>query len=160
MIATYIGLGVFLFWTLVPFLWMLLASLKTNKEIYDDFTLIPNGTGGIEDRMSVLWDQGVAAGRLSAEEFVRITSANAAQIFGLYPRKGLVAAGSDADIVVWDPVGTRTISAATHQQNVDANVFEGMTVTGVARHTVAGGLLAWSEGELRAVRGHGRYVGR
>ena len=125
-----------------------------------NFTLIPNGTGGIEDRMSVLWDQGVAAGRITPEEFVRITSANTAQIFGLYPRKGIIAAGSDADLAVWDPAGTRTISAKTHHQNVDANVFEGMTVTGVARHTVAGGLLAWTDGELRAVRGHGRYVAR
>ena len=125
-----------------------------------NFTLIPNGTGGIEDRMSVLWDQGVAAGRITPEEFVRITSANTAQIFGLYPRKGVIAAGSDADLAVWDPAGTRTISAKTHHQNVDANVFEGMTVTGVARHTVAGGLLVWTDGELRAVRGHGRYVAR
>jgi dihydropyrimidinase len=126
----------------------------------DDFTLIPNGTAGIEDRMSVLWDQGVATGRLTAEEFVRITSANAAQIFGVYPRKGVIAAGSDADVVVWDPSGSRTISAKTHHQNVDYNVFEGMRVTGVARHTVAGGMLAWTDGELRAVRGHGQYVAR
>jgi dihydropyrimidinase len=126
----------------------------------DDFTLIPNGTAGIEDRMSVLWDQGVATGRLTAEEFVRITSANAAQIFGVYPRKGVIAAGSDADVVVWDPNGSRTISAKTHHQNVDYNVFEGMRVTGVARHTVAGGMLAWTDGELRAVRGHGQYVAR
>ncbi len=126
----------------------------------DDFTRIPNGTGGIEDRMSVLWHHGVAAGRLTPSEFVRVTSTNAAQIFGMHPRKGLVTAGSDADLVVWDPAATRTISARTHHQNVDFNVFEGMEVSGVARHTIAGGLLAWSDGELRAVQGHGRYVRR
>ena len=126
----------------------------------DDFTRIPNGTGGIEDRMSVLWHHGVGTGRLTPGEFVRITSANAAQIFNIYPRKGVVAAGSDADIVVWDPDGSRTISVRTHHQNVDFNVFEGMNVTGVARHTIAGGALAWTDGDLRAVRGHGRYVPR
>ncbi len=125
-----------------------------------DFTRIPNGTGGIEDRMSVLWHHGVAAGRLTPSEFVRITSANTAQIFNMYPRKGVIAAGSDADLVVWDPAATRTISARTHHQNVDFNVFESMTVSGVAQHTIAGGLLAWTEGDLRAVRGHGRYVRR
>ncbi len=126
----------------------------------DDFTRIPNGTGGVEDRMSVLWDRGVAAGRLTPEEFVRLTSANAAQIFNLYPRKGLIAAGSDADLVLWDPAATRTISRATHHQNIDFNVFEGMTVQGVARHTVSQGKLIWSDGDLRAVKGAGRYIPR
>ncbi len=123
-----------------------------------DFTRIPNGTGGIEDRMSVLWHHGVTSGRLTPQEFVRITSSNTAQIFGHYPQKGLVAPGSDADLVVWDPAGTRTISVRTHHQNVDFNVYEGMTVTGVARHTITGGYLAWTNGELRAKRGHGRYM--
>jgi len=126
----------------------------------DDFTRIPNGTGGIEDRMSVLWHHGVATGRLTPSEFVRITSANAAHIFNMYPRKGVIAAGSDADLVVWDPAATRTISARTHHQNIDFNVYEGMAVSGVAQHTVAGGMLAWTEGDLRAVKGHGRYVRR
>jgi dihydropyrimidinase len=126
----------------------------------DDFTLIPNGTGGIEDRMSVLWHHGVGTGRLTANEFVRITSTATAQIFNIYPRKGAVAVGSDADIVVWDPAGERTISARTHHQNVDFNVYEGMTVQGVARHTVSAGTLVWTDGDLRAVRGAGRYVDR
>jgi dihydropyrimidinase len=125
-----------------------------------DFTRIPNGTGGIEDRMSVLWHHGVRSGRLTAEEFVRITSTNTARIFNIFPRKGAILPGADADIVLWDPAGSRTISARTHHQRVDANVFEGMEVTGVARHTVSRGRVVWSDGDLRAERGAGRYVER
>jgi dihydropyrimidinase len=126
----------------------------------DDFTLIPNGTGGIEDRMSILWHHGVVAGRLTPQEFVRVTSTNAAQIFNIHPRKGSVTVGADADLVVWDGRATRRIAAATHHQNVDFNVFEGMEVQGVARHTIASGRLVFTKGELRAVRGAGRYVDR
>ena len=79
----------------------------------NDFTKIPNGCGGVEDRMAVIWDEGVNSGKLTPSEFVRVTSANAAQIFNIYPRKGLIAPGSDADIVVWDPEGSRTISASS-----------------------------------------------
>ena len=77
----------------------------------DDFRKIPNGTGGIEDRMPLLWTFGVNAGRLTKEEFVAVTSANIARILNIYPRKGAVAVGSDADLVVWDPAATKTISA-------------------------------------------------
>jgi dihydropyrimidinase len=126
----------------------------------DDFTRIPNGTGGIEDRMSVLWHHGVGAGRLTPNEFVRITSTNTAQIFNMYPRKGTIRPGTDADIVVWDPQGTRTISAKTHHQNVDFNIYEGMQVTGLARHTISQGKLVWTDGDLRTVRGAGRYIER
>jgi dihydropyrimidinase len=126
----------------------------------DDFTRIPNGCGGIEDRMGVLWHYGVNSGRLTPSEFVAVTSTNAARIFNLYPRKGAVEAGADADLVLWDPEASRTISAATHHQNVDFNIFEGRTVRGLARHTIAAGRLVWSDGDLRAVRGAGRYLPR
>ncbi len=126
----------------------------------DDFSKIPNGTGGIEDRMAVLWHHGVGTGRLTPNEFVRVTSTNAAQIFNLYPRKGSVSVGADADLVLWDPAGTRTISAKTHHQNIDFNIFEGMTVTGVPRYTLSQGRVAWADGKLDAVRGAGRYVPR
>jgi len=126
----------------------------------DDFTRIPNGCAGIEDRMSLLWHHGVGSGRLTPSEFVRITSSNAAQIFNLYPRKGAVRVGADADLVVWDAEASRTISARTHHQNVDFNVFEGMTVKGIATHTLTRGQLAWVDGDLRAVRGHGQYLPR
>ena len=126
----------------------------------NDFTKIPNGCAGIEDRMSVLWHYGVGSGRLTPSEFVRITSTNAAQIFGLYPRKGAMRVGADADVVIWDGNGSRTISAKTHHQNIDFNVFEGRTVTGIATHTFARGRLSWVDGDLRAERGHGRYLHR
>jgi dihydropyrimidinase len=126
----------------------------------DDFTKIPNGTGGVEDRMQVLWHHGVNTGRLTPNEFVAATSANAAKIFNIYPRKGVVAAGSDADLVVWDPKRTRRISAKTHHQKIDFNIFEGMEVEGVNVVTLSQGKIVWRDGELRSVKGAGRYVDR
>ena len=126
----------------------------------DDFTKIPNGTGGVENRMEVLWDSGVRTGRLTMNEFVRATSTSAAQIFNMYPRKGVVAPGSDADLVVWDPEASKTISAKTHHQNVDYNIFEGMTVTGIPSHTISQGNLVYKQGELQVERGAGRYLHR
>ncbi len=126
----------------------------------DDFSKIPNGTGGVEDRMAVLWTHGVNSGRLTPEEFVAITSANAARIFNLYPRKGSISVGADADIVVWDPEASKTISAKTHHQQVDFNIFEGMQVRGLPSHTVSQGKLTWVQGDLRAERGAGRYLKR
>jgi len=126
----------------------------------DDFRLIPNGTGGVENRLEVLWDQGVNTGRLTMNEFVKVTSANTAQIFNIYPRKGSVSVSADADIVVWDPAATKTISAKTHQQKVDYNIFEGMTVTGCASHTISRGKVVFADGQLDVERGAGRYVDR
>ena len=126
----------------------------------DDFRLIPNGTGGVEDRMAVLWHHGVGTGKLTPSEFVRVTSTAAAQIFNIYPRKGSVSVGADADLVVWDPEGSRTISAKTHHQNIDFNIFEGMTVKGIPSHTVSAGKLVWKDGELNVENGAGNYVDR
>lgn len=107
---------------------------RSQKEMgLTNFTRIPNGVPGIEDRMSILWHHGVTSGKLTPEQFVAVTSANTARIFNLHTRKGLIAAGADADIVLWDPLATRTISSATHHQNVDYNIYEGITVTGVAK---------------------------
>lgn len=125
-----------------------------------DFTKIPNGTGGVEDRMAVLWTHGVGSGRLTMNEFVRVTSTNAAQIFNIYPRKGSISVGADADIVVWDPGATRTISAKTHHQKVDFNIFEGMTVKGVPSHTISQGRLVYANGKLEVEQGAGRYIPR
>lgn len=126
----------------------------------DDFTKIPNGTAGVEDRMAVLWDEGVNSGRLSMNEFVALTSTNSAKIFNIYPRKGAVSQGADADLVVWDPEGTRTISAKTHHANVDFNIFEGKTVKGIPSHTISQGKVVWADGELNVERGAGRYINR
>ncbi|MDX1737612.1 MAG: amidohydrolase family protein, partial [Alphaproteobacteria bacterium] len=126
----------------------------------DDFTRIPNGTAGVEDRMAVMWSHGVNTGRMTPSEFVAATSANAAKIFNIYPRKGSVAVGADADLVVWDPEATRTISAKTHHQRIDFNIFEGMEVKGNPSHTISQGVVTFKEGDLRAVRGAGRYIKR
>ena len=126
----------------------------------DDFRGIPNGTGGIEDRMSVLWHHGVGTGRLTPSEFVAVTSTNTAKIFNIHPQKGSLSVGADADVVVWDPSATRTISAETHHQNVDFNIYEGMEVTGVAKVTLSRGRVVWNDGDVRTERGTGRYVPR
>jgi dihydropyrimidinase len=126
----------------------------------DSFTKIPNGCGGVEDRMSVVWDAGVGSGRLTPSEFVAVTSANAAKLFNIYPRKGCIVEGADADIALWDPQATKTISKATQKSRGDFNVFEGRTVRGLATHTVSQGKLVWADGDLRAARGSGRYVKR
>ena len=126
----------------------------------DDFRKIPNGTGGLEDRMPLLWTAGVNTGRLTGEEFVAVTSANIARILNIFPRKGAVAAGSDADLVVWDPAGSKVISAKTQLSRIDYNVFEGFECTGLPIVTVSRGKIAWREGELRAEKGSGRYVER
>lgn len=126
----------------------------------DDFRKIPNGTGGIEDRMGVLWHHGVNTGRLTPNEFVAVTSANTAKIFNIYPRKGNITIGADADIIVWDAQKTRKISAKTHHQKVDFNIFEGMEVKGANTVTIAGGKIVYKDGEVRTVRGAGRYINR
>jgi dihydropyrimidinase len=126
----------------------------------DDFRKIPNGTGGIEDRMSVLWHHGVKSGKLTPSEFVAVTSTNCAKIFNIYPQKGAIAVGADADIVIWDPDASRTISVDTHHQNIDFNIYEGMEVTGVAATTISQGKVVWANGELLTVEGAGRYIKR
>ena len=126
----------------------------------DDFRLMPNGTGGVENRLEVLWHHGVGTGRLTMNEFVKVTSTNTAQIFNIYPQKGVIASGADADIVVWDPEASKTISAKTHHQNVDYNIFEGMTVKGCASHTISQGKVVYANGELNVERGAGRYINR
>ncbi len=125
-----------------------------------DFTKIPNGCGGIEERLAVIWDAGVNTGRLTPSEFVAVTSANAAKLFNIYPQKGSISAGADADLVLWDPQGTRTVGVKTQHSKVDFNVFEGRKVRGIPSHTVSQGRVVYAKGELRAERGAGRYVKR
>jgi dihydropyrimidinase len=125
-----------------------------------DFTKIPNGTGGLEDRMPMLWTAGVRTGRITPNEFVAVTSANVAKIMGMYPRKGAVRVGADADLVVWDPEKSKTITAAAQQSKIDYNVFEGQRVTGLPRFTLTRGLVAVHDGEIRTQEGHGQFVAR
>ncbi len=126
----------------------------------NDFTKIPNGTGGLEDRMPVLWTRGVNSGRLTANEFVAVTSTNIARILNLYPKKGALEAGSDADIVIWDPKATKTISAATQLSAIDYNVFEGVKCEGLPRITLSRGEIVWQDGRMTAAAGRGRFVPR
>jgi dihydropyrimidinase len=126
----------------------------------DDFSKIPNGCGGVEERLAVIWHEGVNSGRLTPSEFVAITSANTAKLFNLYPRKGSVSVGADADLVVWDPQAHKTISVKTQHSKVDYNIFEGRQVRGLPSHTLSQGRLVYVNGDLRATQGAGRYVKR
>ncbi|WP_312839954.1 dihydropyrimidinase [Delftia tsuruhatensis] len=126
----------------------------------DNFAKIPNGTGGVEERLAVIWDAGVNTGRLTPSEFVAITSANTAKLFNIYPRKGLVGVGADADLVVWDPAATHTLSVRTQHSKGDYNIFEGRTVQGMPSHTISQGVVAYAQGDLRAEKGKGRYIKR
>jgi len=125
-----------------------------------DFTKIPNGTGGLEDRMPVLWTRGVNTGRLTMQEFVAVTSTNIAKILNMYPKKGAILMGSDADIVVWDPARTKVITADKQQSAIDYNVFEGIEVVGLPRFTLTRGHVAISEDEINTQQGHGEFVAR
>jgi dihydropyrimidinase len=126
----------------------------------NDFRMIPNGAGGIQDRMSLLYHHGVREGRIDLHQFVDLTSTRAAKIFHLYPRKGSIAIGADADLVVWDPEGTRTISAKTHFHRNDRSIFEGFRVMGVPSTVLVRGEIAYRDGDLRVSKGSGRFLAR
>jgi len=138
------------------------CAFSTEQKRYGlgDFSKIPNGTGGLEDRLPMLWTHGVATGRLTLNEFVAVTSTNAAKILNCYPKKGAVLVGSDADLVVWDPNKEKTITAANQQSAIDYNVFEGKHVKGLPRFTLSRGHVAVHDGEMRSQEGHGQFVKR
>lgn len=132
---------------------------KEHKELgKKDFTKIPNGVNGVEDRMSVVWEKGVEGRIISPQKFVAITSTNAAKIFNLYPRKGRIAVGSDADIVIWNPEATRIISAKTHYQACDFNIFEGMKCHGVPEVVIVRGRVCVENGTVRVAEGQGQFI--
>jgi dihydropyrimidinase len=125
-----------------------------------DFTKIPNGTGGLEDRLSMLWTHGVATGRITMNEFVAVTSTNIAKIMNMYPKKGAILVGADADIVVLDPARGKTITAAAQQSAIDYNVFEGKAVTGLPRFVLSRGHVSINDGAIKTEEGHGKFVAR
>jgi dihydropyrimidinase len=126
----------------------------------DDFRLIPNGAAGIEHRLPLLYTHGVLTGRIDLHQFVNLTSTRAAKIFGLYPRKGSITVGADADLVVWDPEATATISAQTHHHKVDRSIFEGFELKGVPSTVVVNGRIQYQNGDLKVERSAGRYLKR
>ena len=137
------------------------AFTTKQKEVgLNDFTKIPNGTGGLEDRMPVLWTHGVNTGRMTMNEFVAVTSTNIAKILNIYPKKGAVLPGADADLVIWDPKATKTVSAETQISVIDYNVFEGQKLTGLPRMTLSRGEVCWQDGKVTAKTGRGKFVAR
>jgi dihydropyrimidinase len=126
----------------------------------EEFQVIPNGGPGIENRLHMLYEFGVKAGRFDMNRFVELTSTNAAKRFGLYPRKGTIAPGCDGDIVVWDPDKKLTISAATHHSNVNYNLYEGTEVTGAPAVVLVRGQVIVENDELVGKPGDGQFVKR
>ena len=108
----------------------------------------------------MLWTYGVVTGRLTMNEFVAVTSTNIAKILNIYPKKGAILVGADADLVVWDPNREKTISAASQQSAIDYNVFEGKHVRGLPRYTLSRGLVSVEDGEIKTQEGHGQFVAR
>ena len=134
---------------------------KEQKELgRGDFTKIPNGGPGVEHRMSLVYNGGVAGGRISLNRFVELTSTSAAKLFGLFPRKGTIAVGSDADIVIFDPNEEMTISAATHHMNVDYSAYEGTKVRGATKTVLSRGKVVIDDGKYVGKPGDGQFLRR
>ncbi|WP_346355046.1 dihydropyrimidinase [Azotosporobacter soli] len=125
-----------------------------------DFSRIPNGIPGVEHRLALLYSYGVLAGRISLNDWVMRCAAQPAKLFGLYPKKGTIAPGSDADIVVWDPTATGMITAKTQQQRVDYTPYEGIKTQGAVRQVYLRGQLAFDEGTILAAPDRGQYLKR
>jgi dihydropyrimidinase len=135
--------------------------MKEQKELgLNNFSKIPNGAPGIETRMSLVYDGGVRAGRISLNRFVELTSTSPARIFGLFPRKGTIAPGSDADIVIFDPDRTTMLSARTLHMKVDYNPYEGRTVTGAADTVLSRGRVVIENGTFAGRAGAGSFLKR
>lgn len=134
---------------------------RPGKELgLGNFAKIPNGMPGLEDRMMVIWDSGVNTGKLSPTKFVELMCTNPAKIFGMYPKKGTLAIGADADILVWDPEATHTISAKTHHMRVDYNVYEGMTVKGKPVQVYQRGVKLVDGDQWLGKKGQGQFIRR
>jgi len=134
--------------------------MKEKRLGENDFSKIPNGAPGIETRMSLVYDGGVRTGKITLNRFVELTSTSPAKIFGLFPRKGTIAPGSDADIVVFDPNRTITLSVKTLHMNVDYNPYEGRTVTGATDTVLSRGQLVIEDGKFVGRAGAGSFIKR
>jgi dihydropyrimidinase len=135
--------------------------MKEQKELgRDDFSKIPNGAPGVEHRMSLIYDGGVVANRVSLNRFVELTSTAAAKMFGLFPRKGTIAVGSDADIVIFDPDKEQIISASTHHMNVDYSAYEGRRLRGAVETVLSRGRVVIENGEYKGKAGDGQFLKR
>jgi len=135
--------------------------MKGQKELgTDSFAKIPNGMPGVETRLYLLWDGGVRAGRISMNRFVEITSTAPAKIFGLYPKKGTIAVGADADLVVWDPNKKHVLSQKTLHMRVDYSPYEGQEVTGAPSHVLSHGKVVIEDFKYKGKKGDGRFVKR
>jgi dihydropyrimidinase len=135
-------------------------TMEQKRAGKDNFTLIPNGAAGVEDRMQLLYTYGVCEGKFDLQRMVALGSTNPARIFGLYPKKGTIAVGADADLVVYDPTYSGTRSAKTHHSRSDRNIFEGFRVKGRPTHVIVNGRVQYADGKLRVERGAGRFVKR
>ncbi|HEX8178707.1 MAG TPA: dihydropyrimidinase [Pyrinomonadaceae bacterium] len=135
--------------------------MKEQKELgRTDFSKIPNGAPGVENRLALIYNGGVVERRVSLNRFVELTSTAAAKMFGLFPRKGTIAVGSDADIVIFDPDKEQTFSVKTHHMNVDYNAYEGKTVRGVVETVLSRGRVVIEGGEFKGKAGDGRFLKR
>ncbi len=136
-------------------------GLPKQKELgKDDFSKIPNGAPGVETRLVLLFDGGVLQERITLNRWIELTATTPAKIMGLFPRKGTIAAGSDADIVVWDPKASQTLSAKTHHMRVDYNPYEGRKVKGKATVVLSRGEVVVEGGEFRGKKGRGKFLKR
>lgn len=136
-------------------------TFKKQKEMgRDDYRKIPNGFMGLEERLPMIFTGGVKEGRISANRWVEVCSTNAAKIFGLYPKKGAIAPGADADLVLWDPDAKWTISAKTHRSKADYNVYEGFKGFGRAEKTWVRGRLVYDGGKVLGEPGYGKFLKR
>ena len=137
-----------------PFMWEQKLAGK------DDFSKIPNGHPAVEHRMELLFSEGVQKGKLTLQKFVEVTSTNAAKIFGIFPRKGTISIGADADLTIIDPDKKHIISAATHHMNVDYSAYEGWELTGKIETVLLRGQVAVAAGETKVAKGYGQFIKR
>ncbi len=135
-------------------------TIDQKKLGVNDFTKIPNGAGGVEHRLALIYTYGVLTGRININRYVDLVSTEPAKIFGLYPQKGAIQVGSDADLVVWNPGKENIISAQTHHQNCDCNIYEGFKTRGAAEYVIVGGKLAIENGELINSEKRGKFLKR